>query len=295
MVWPKITVVTPSFNQGRFLEQTILSVAGQDYPNLEYFVFDGGSTDDSVEVIRQHEAKITAWKSEADGGQAKAINQAFERSSGEIFCWINSDDFLLPGALRRVARWLREAIDRPALIYGKALLFREGSEWGKVQIPSFHDIERLKKIDYIVQPSSFWTKSLWERTGPLDDSMHYAFDWDWYLRAGQLGTFTFVDDMFAAYRFHADHKTSAGKEDRWSEMVEVIRRHGTPDILEHYKFMYKNRHRWETISFRMRIYQGFKYCSFPFPNLWADLVVPQLWNIPRFLDRKLIWELTGLT
>ena len=136
-MWPKITVVTPSFNQGRFLEQTILSVVGQDYPNLEYFVFDGGSTDDSVEVIRQYEAKITAWKSEADGGQAKAINQAFERSSGEIFCWINSDDFLLPGTLRRVARWLRERIDTPALIYGKALLFRESSEWGKVQIPGF--------------------------------------------------------------------------------------------------------------------------------------------------------------
>jgi len=172
VVWPKITVVTPSFNQGRFLEQTILSVVGQDYPNLEYFVFDGGSTDDSVEVIRQHEAKITAWKSEADGGQAKAINQAFERSSGEIFCWINSDDFLLPGTLWRVARRLRERIDRPALIYGKALLFRESSEWGKVQIPGLHDIERLKKIDYIVQPSSFWTKSLWEKTGPLDSSMH---------------------------------------------------------------------------------------------------------------------------
>jgi glycosyltransferase involved in cell wall biosynthesis len=162
VVWPKITVVTPSLNQGKFLEQTILSVVGQDYPNLEYFVFDGGSTDNSIDTIRQYEPKITAWKSEADGGQAKAINQAFERASGEIFCWINSDDFLLPGALWRVARWLRERIDRPALIYGKALLFRENSEWGKVQIPGFHDIERLKKLDYIMQPSSFWTKSLWE-------------------------------------------------------------------------------------------------------------------------------------
>ena len=121
-MWPKITVVTPSFNQGKFLEQTILSVVGQDYPNLEYFVFDGGSTDESVEVIHQYEAKITAWKSEADGGQANALNQAFERSSGEIFCWVNSDDFLLPGTLWRVAGWCaKESIGR-ALIYGKSIV-----------------------------------------------------------------------------------------------------------------------------------------------------------------------------
>ena len=295
MVWPRISVVTPSLNQGQFLEQTILSVIGQEYPNLEYFVFDGGSTDNSVDVIRQYESRITNWRSEADGGQSNAINQALKGSSGEILCWVNSDDFLLPGALRRVAGWLRDRVNRPALLYGKALLFREGSEWGKVQIPGPPDLERLKKIDYIVQPSSFWTKSLWEITGPLDGSMHYAFDWDWFLRASQHGTFIFVDDLFAAYRQHADHKTSTGKEDRWTEMVEVIRRHSSPTVLEHYEFMYENRHRWETISFRMRMYQGFKYCSFPFPDLLADLVVPHLWNIPRSLDRKLIWELTGLT
>src|SRR5438132_3577725 len=295
MNWPKITVVTPSFNQGQFIEQTILSVVGQGYPNLEYFVYDGGSRDSSVDIIRGFEGNITAWKSEPDGGQANAINQAFERSSGQILCWINSDDFLLPGALRRVARWFQGKLDRAALIYGRALLFREQSEWGKVQTPPAHDIEHLRKLDYIVQPSSFWTRELWERTGPLDSSMHYAFDWDWYLRACQHGTLTLVDDLFAAYRFHADHKTSAGKEDRWSELVEVIRRHSTLQVLEHYRFMFENRHRWGTISFRMTLYQGFKYCSFPFPDLWADLMVPQLWNIPSRLDRKLIWELTGLT
>jgi glycosyltransferase involved in cell wall biosynthesis len=295
VTWPKITVVTPSFNQGQYVEQTILSVLGQDYPTLEYFVYDGGSMDNTVDVVQQFADRITAWKSEPDGGQANAINQAFERSSGEILCWINSDDFLLPGALRRVARWFQGKADTPALIYGRALLFREKSEWGKVQSPPPHDIEHLKKLDYIVQPSSFWTRALWEKTGPLDGSMHYAFDWDWYLRACQHGTLTLVDDLFSAYRFHADHKTSAGKEDRWAELVEVIRRHSTPKVLEHYRFMFENRHRWGTISFRMTLYQGFKYCSFPFPNLWADLMVPQLWNIPPTLDKRLIWELTGLT
>jgi len=295
MIWPKITVVTPSFNQGQFLEQAILSVLGQGYPNLEYFVFDGGSTDNSVEVIRAFEKKLTAWKSEADGGQASAINQAFGSSSGDILCWLNSDDFLLPGTLRRVARILQVKVQQPALVYGKALLFREGSEWGKLQVPGPHNVEKLKRIDYIVQPSSFWTRHLWEMTGPLDASMHFAFDWDWYLRACAHGHLEFVDDLFSAYRFHKDHKTGAGKQERWDELVEVIRRHGDPQTLEHYRYMYENRHRWEMISFRMRLYQGFKYCSFPFPDLWADLTVPQLWNIPRRLDRKLIWELTGLT
>jgi glycosyltransferase involved in cell wall biosynthesis len=295
MQWPKITVVTPSFNQGQYLEQTILSVVGQEYPALEYFVFDGGSTDNSRDIIRSFEEELAGWRSEPDGGQANAINQAFARSSGEILCWINSDDFLLPGTLRRVARHMKDRLDRPHLIYGKALLFRESSEWGKVQVPPAFDAERLRRIDYIVQPSSFWTRALWELTGALDGSMHFAFDWDWFLRASSHVAFEFVDDLFSAYRFHADHKTSSGKEERWKELIEVIRRYSTSEILEHYLYMYKNRHRWDTISFRMRLYQGFKYCSIPFPDFWADLLVPQLWNIPRHLDRRKIWDLTGLT
>src|SRR4051794_29425295 len=105
MNYPKISVITPSFNQAPFLEETILSIINQDYPNLEYIVIDGGSTDKSVDIIRKYEEKITFWVSEKDNGQSEAINKGFEKATGDIVCWINSDDILLPHALIKVANF----------------------------------------------------------------------------------------------------------------------------------------------------------------------------------------------
>src|SRR5688500_9132307 len=122
MPLPRITVVTPSYNQGAFLEQTMASVLGQGYENLEYIVMDGGSTDHSVEIIRRHESRLTYWVSEKDGGQAQALNKGFARATGDILCWLNSDDFFLPGVLHEVAGLLGQGDE---LIYGDCLSFSD--------------------------------------------------------------------------------------------------------------------------------------------------------------------------
>jgi glycosyltransferase involved in cell wall biosynthesis len=230
---PKITVITPSYNQGAFLEQTIASVLGQRYGNLEYIIMDGGSTDDSVEIIRRHEAELAYWVSEKDSGQAQALNRGFARATGDILCWLNSDDFLLPGVLHEVARILGEA---DGLIYGDCMSFSDRGTRAKVNRPPAHDMELLRIVDYIVQPSTFWTRPLWEKTGPLNEELHYAFDWDWFLRAGEVGYVRKVDRIFSAYRFHDAHKSSHGGKKRAQEIVEVAKVRGGADASRHYQF-----------------------------------------------------------
>ena len=156
MTLPKITIVTPSYNQGQYLEETILSVIGQCYPNLEYFIFDGGSTDNSVEIIKKYEKHIDYWVSEKDNGQSHAINKGFERASGDILAWLNSDNMYMPGALFYMAQQMQN-VALPAVYYGNCIhienkdaqLFCSGSN--VVKSSSLN----LELADYIIQPSSF--------------------------------------------------------------------------------------------------------------------------------------------
>lgn len=222
---PKITVVTPSLNQGRYLEQTILSILGQRYPNLEYIVMDGGSTDGSVDIIRKYQNQLAYWVSEKDGGQAAAINAAFARSTGDILCWLNSDDMYLPGTLSYIASKLDP--QKPELLFGNCLHLIENSSisYGS-DVRRFHERFDLALTDYIIQPSSFWTRLAWHQTGALDASFDFAFDWDWFLRAKAAGVlFTSDDRYLSIYRIHKDHKTLTGGERRRKELVAIYQRH----------------------------------------------------------------------
>lgn len=225
MSLPKITVVTPSLNQGRFLEETILSVLGQQYPNLEYVILDGGSTDGSVGIIRKYESSLAWWISEKDGGQAAAINSGFARASGDILCWLNSDDMYLPGTLLHIAARLDPA--KSELLFGNCLHFIEDSAitYGS-SVRQKHAETDLMLTDYIIQPSTFWTRKAWERTGPLDESLHYGFDWEWLLRARKSGvTFLPEDRYLSVYRIHKDHKSGTGGERRRKELAVIYERH----------------------------------------------------------------------
>ncbi len=253
MSLPRITVVTPSFNQASFLETTMLSVLGQSYPELEYIVMDGGSTDGSVEIIRRYESQLAHWASGPDGGQSAALNSAFARATGEIFCWVNSDDFLLPGALLRVARHFGGRTAEPRLVYGSCLFFEDRGKRAKVVRPPAFDRGRLRLSEFIIQPSAFWTRALWEKTGPLDQSLSFAFDWDWFIRASASGEFEMCDEILSAYRL---------------QIEKLVRRHAAPAHVAAYEFLDLH---WASLEKEHALRDRLRERRIPAAELWARL------------------------
>jgi GT2 family glycosyltransferase len=210
---PTISVVTPSYQQARFLGRTIESVLGQGYPALEYVVQDGGSDDGSVDVLRAHEESLTRWESAPDGGQAQAINLGFAGTSGEIMAYLNSDDVLLPGALAYVARYLSEHPD-VEVVYGNRLLMDDqGRKVGSWVLPA-HDDEALRLIDFVPQETLFWRRGLWERCGGhVDEGLRYAIDWDLLLRFADLGArMVRLPRFLAGFRVHDAQKTTTQQD-----------------------------------------------------------------------------------
>jgi glycosyltransferase involved in cell wall biosynthesis len=225
----KISVVTPSYNQAQFLEQTILSVLGQEYPNLEYFIMDGGSTDSSVEIIKKYEDRLVSWVSEKDGGQSQAINNGFKKATGDILLWLNSDDMLLPNAFRI----MNEEVTRhgEGVYFGNCIHFAETNKlttWGSNSVEAAKTND-LRNLDYIIQPTSFWSRTVYEKVGMLSETLHWGFDWDWFLRAKIINIpFYPLNRAICLYRFHEAHKTGQGSEKRINELLSIYRKYN-PD------------------------------------------------------------------
>jgi glycosyltransferase involved in cell wall biosynthesis len=213
--WPRISIVTPSYNQADFLEATIRSILLQGYPNLEYIINDGGSTDGSIEIIRKYEPWLTHWESGPDGGQYAAVQKGFTRSSGEIMAWLNSDDLYYPWALRVTAeifthlptvRWL-----------SSKMLCTMNSQtglcaWGYIQgysKRSFFLQDLRKRIVVIQQESTFWKRELWEQAGArLEGNLHYAGDFELWTRFWQYENLTTTTTPLGIFRIHGHQKTS---------------------------------------------------------------------------------------
>lgn len=207
---PTISIVTPSFQQGRFLERTLHSVVDQQYPALEYFVQDGESSDETIEVLRRFEQSLTGWKSEPDGGQADAINRGFEQTTGEIMGWLNSDDLLLPGSLAYVASYF-SAHPKVDVVYGHRRMIDENDgEIGAWILPAHSDLA-LTLADYVPQETLFWRRRVWEAAGGwIDPSFGYALDWDLLLRFRDAGaTMVRLPRFLGAFRIHDEQKTTA--------------------------------------------------------------------------------------
>jgi glycosyltransferase involved in cell wall biosynthesis len=201
----RVTVVTPSFNQAAYLEQTIQSVLSQDYPTIEYLVVDGGSTDGSVEIIRKYADRLAWWVSEKDHGQAEAINKGMNRASGEIVAWLNSDDLYLPGAVSAAVQCL-DAHPECSAVFGDLLAIDERGE--KINVQHFGDwgLPELMRFQIIGQPSVFMRRSVYQQVGGLDESYHFLLDHHLWLRLAQVVPLVYSGQLWAAARFHSGAK-----------------------------------------------------------------------------------------
>lgn len=226
--FPKISIITPSYNQADFLEETIQSVLNQEYPNLEYIIIDGGSTDTSVDIIKKYEKHLDFWVSEKDNGQSDAINKGLNRATGDILTWLNSDDYLLPGALNTISRqdW--------------------GPETGAV-VGIGHKVDLQKQIIYtppyyepitttsmylwtkgknFMQPAAFFSKKAWDTCGPLNENLHYCMDGDLFIKISKQFKIRRVRADLAHAYAHDLAKTTADREKMFLEIFLMIASHG---------------------------------------------------------------------
>jgi hypothetical protein len=225
---PTISIVTPSFGQGHFLERTLYSVVNQNYPALEYVVQDGGSTDDTVEILRRYESSLTNWSSEPDGGQGDAINRGFAQTSGEIMAYLNSDDLLLPGALAYVAGYFA-AHPEIDVVYGHRVMIDEHDRQIGSWVMPAHDDQVLTLLDFVPQETLFWRRTAWEAAGgQIDPSLRFAIDWDLLLRLHDSGAkMVRLPRVLGAFRVHDEQKTAIWNDQCLIECDALRRRvHG---------------------------------------------------------------------
>ena len=222
----KVSIITPSFNQARFLEQTMRSVLEQDYPNIEYIVIDGGSSDSSLEIIQKFADRLAYWQSQKDKGQTDAINQGFARATGEILAWLNSDDVLYPGAVSAAVRKLQ---DHPevGMVYANChWINADGKVIGNFPAAQT-DLQKLRRgYVHIPQQTAFFRANLWRKVGPLDDSFYFAMDYDLWTRLATHAPLLYVPEPWAAFRLHEGAKSIAADDRCWPEMLRVHYRDG---------------------------------------------------------------------
>jgi glycosyltransferase involved in cell wall biosynthesis len=221
-VLPRISIVTPSYNQGAYLDETIRSILSQDYPDLEYIVMDGGSTDGSVEIIRRYADQISFWASEPDGGQADALRKGFCRATGDVFAWTNSDDTLKEGTLRKVGELFRR---RPEidLVYGNVDIVHASGERWYTAYPVIDLRILLYESPFIPQQAMFWRRTLYERVGGVNPALRFAMDFEltvkFLLGGARLEK---IPEVLANFRSHPGAKSTNIRDVMDDEIANVI-------------------------------------------------------------------------
>ena len=241
MPHPKITIVTPSFNQANFLEGTILSILGQNYPNLEYFVIDGLSKDNSVDIIKKYENNIDYWISEPDNGQSEAINKGLKRATGDIITWINSDDQIIPGTLEKVAHYFKNNSEID-LIHGKTILTtNKGDLPFNSSRSAGYPYSYLSGMSFS-QPSTYFKRRVLEQQGMLSEDLHYGLDYDLFVRIALNYNILETKDYFSKYLLHEKSKTSTASTkfaNEWAGIFSKVLRSFsiTNDLINEMRFL----------------------------------------------------------
>ncbi len=211
----RVSVVTPAYNQAEFLEETILSVLAQDYPDLEYVVVDDGSTDGSAEIVERYADRLHWWTRQENAGQVAAINRGFEHTTGDLMAYLNSDDTFLPGAVSEMVTEF-EANPELVMVYGDALYTDpDSNRTGYLTSRPWDPPTMVMNCDnHVVQPSSMWTRRAWEQAGPFDERGYYFFDFEFYLRLSALGPVRRVPKPWSTYRLHPTSKSEGDQREK---------------------------------------------------------------------------------
>ncbi len=221
----KVSSVTPSLNQAAFIQATIRSVLDQGYPDLDYIVVDGGSTDGTLDILRRYSSRLR-WLSEPDRGQADAINKGFRLATGDVLAYLNADDLYLPGTIDRVTQYLAA---HPATnwVYGDCRLIDEaGRPLGHLRAPEFNQGRMIQRGEYIPQPAAFWKRTAAAAVGEFDAALRYAMDYDYFIRLGRYAPGHRLDAELACFRLQPASKTISSEEKHWRETLMVSERYG---------------------------------------------------------------------
>ncbi len=232
----KISIITPSFNQGQFIEQTIQSVLSQNYPNLEYIVMDGGSTDNTLDILKKYEDKLK-WFSEKDKGQSDAINKGLKMAYGDIVAWLNSDDYYLPGTLAKVATFFDKNSQAKWVSGDYQIVDEKGKDIHsfvigyKRLLRLFNSYSTLSFANYIIQPSTFWRRELISEIGYLNEEYRYCMDYDLWLRFMKNYPLHIIPSPLSAFRVHSTSKGGVEYEKQFDEELQIAKKNNTSELL----------------------------------------------------------------
>lgn len=237
---PLVTVVTPSLNQARFIEETIRSIAEQDYPRIEHVVVDGGSTDGTVDLLERHPG--VRWISEHDEGQSQAVNKGIRLARGEVIGWLNADDIYLPGGVAAAVAALRREPEA-GFVYGNYVdVDEDGAELHRNRTEPFDLRVQIDSRNLVPQPAAFVRRAALDRVGLLDEQYDFAMDFDLWIRLGRAFPAVYVDEYWAAFRLHETSKSVAQIDRFWQEQRQVSRKHGGKLLSGHLRTHLLGRH-----------------------------------------------------
>ena len=231
--WPRVRIVTPSYNQAQFIEETIRSVLLQGYPNLEYIIIDGGSTDGSVDIIRKYEKWLAYWVSEPDRGQADAINKGWRVAQGEIVGWLNSDDMYAPGAILTAVAFFQNNPDVD-MVFSDCYIMDSRSQIIDVMRAREFDLAKQLQTNLIPQPTVFFRRQILQTTGLLDATLHYIMDYEFWIRVGRRHKIQRIPSVLARFRVHQGTKSSSQMDGFYAERVSTLDRAARDEELRKY-------------------------------------------------------------